>query len=48
MRRPLTTLVWIAVSVLGAAALARLALSRGETISAGWLLAAALCCYAVA
>ncbi|MEO6209596.1 MAG: carbon starvation CstA family protein [Gemmatimonadaceae bacterium] len=48
MRRLLTTLLWIAISLLGAAALARLALSRGETISAGWLLAAALCCYAVA
>jgi carbon starvation protein len=48
MRRPLIVLGWIAVSVLGAAALARLALSRGETISAGWLVAAALCCYAIA
>jgi carbon starvation protein len=47
MRRPLTILLWVAVSALGAAALGRLALSRGETISAGWLLAAALCCYAV-
>src|SRR3569623_283898 len=48
MRRSLTILLWVAVSVLGAAALGRLALSRGETISAGWLLAAALCSYAVA
>ncbi|MDQ2767117.1 MAG: carbon starvation protein A [Gemmatimonadota bacterium] len=48
MRRLSSLLIWIAVSVLGAAALARLALSRGESISAGWLLAAALCCYAVA
>jgi carbon starvation protein len=47
MRRLYSTLIWIAVSLLGAAALARLALSRGESISAGWLLAAALCCYAV-
>src|SRR6478672_4042147 len=47
MRRPLVILGWIAVSALGAAALGRLALSRGETISAGWLLAAALCCYAI-
>ncbi|HMI58730.1 MAG TPA: carbon starvation CstA family protein [Gemmatimonadaceae bacterium] len=47
MRRLSSTLIWIAVSLLGAAALARLALSRGESISAGWLLAAALCCYAV-
>ena len=48
MRRPLTILLWVAISALGAAALGRLALSRGETISAGWLLAAALCCYAIA
>jgi len=48
MRRLVSTLTWIAVSLLGAAALARLALSRGETISAGWLLAAALCTYAIA
>ncbi len=48
MRRLVTTLTWIAVSLLGAGALARLALSRGETISAGWLLAAALCTYAIA
>ncbi|HLB10143.1 MAG TPA: carbon starvation CstA family protein, partial [Gemmatimonadaceae bacterium] len=48
MRRLLTTLCWIAVSLLGAGALARLALFRGESISAGWLLAAALCSYAVA
>ncbi len=48
MRRLVSTLTWIAVSLLGAGALARLALSRGETISAGWLLAAALCTYAIA
>jgi carbon starvation protein len=48
MRRLGSTLTWIAVSLLGTAALARLALSRGETISAGWLLAAALCTYAIA
>ena len=47
MRRFYSTVCWIAVSIGGAVALARLALSRGETISAGWLLAAALCTYAV-
>jgi carbon starvation protein len=47
MRRLYATLGWIAVSIGGAAAIARIALSRGETISAGWLLAAALCSYAV-
>ena len=47
MRRFLSIAGWLAVSIAGAAALARLALSRGETISAGWLLVAALCSYAV-
>jgi carbon starvation protein len=47
MRRLLTTFGWIAIAVGGAAAIARLALSRGETISAGWLLTAALCSYVV-
>jgi carbon starvation protein len=36
------------VAVLAAAAFARLALSRGETINAAWLLTAAICSYAVA
>ena len=48
MRKPLSLLAWVAVSVLGAGAFAWLALSRGETISAAWLLTAALCTYAVA
>jgi carbon starvation protein len=38
---------WIAVSLLGAAALGYIALSRGETISAGWLIVAAVCTYVV-
>jgi carbon starvation protein len=42
------TLVWIAVAAAGAGALAVLALSRGETISAAWIVVAGLCCYAVA
>jgi len=40
--------VWVIVAVLGAAAFARLALSRGETISAAWLLTAAVSVYAIA
>ena len=40
--------IWTSVSVLGAASFAVLALSRGETINAAWLLTAALCTYAVA
>jgi carbon starvation protein len=40
-------LTWIAVALAGAAAIGRLALSRGETISAAWLLVAAFATYAV-
>src|SRR5213594_3773330 len=40
-------LVWSGVSVLGAAAFGVLALSRGETVNAAWLLTAAVCTYAV-
>jgi carbon starvation protein len=40
--------IWVLVAVLAAAAFARLALSRGETINAAWLLTAAICSYAVA
>ena len=48
MRKPLSILGWTAISLLGAGAFAWLALSRGETVSAAWLLIAALCTYAVA
>src|SRR5687768_8037228 len=48
MRKPLSILGWTGVSLLGAGAFAWLALSRGETVSAAWLLIAALCTYAVA
>ena len=40
-------LVWAAVAVIGAAAFAVLALARGETINAAWLLVAAVCTYVV-
>src|SRR2546423_13743390 len=39
--------LWIAVSVLGLAALAVLALSRGEQVSALWIVTAGLCTFAV-
>jgi carbon starvation protein len=48
MRRIVSLLIWVAVAVAGAAAFAHLALGRGETINAAWLLTAALCSYAVA
>jgi carbon starvation protein len=41
-------LVWIVVGLLGAGAFGVIALSRGETISAAWLIVAGLCSYLVA
>jgi carbon starvation protein len=43
-----STLIWGAVAVVGAVCWGVLALARGETISALWLLFAALCSYAIA
>src|SRR6185437_3062829 len=48
MRKVVRAAIWALIAVLGAAAFARLALSRGETVNAAWLLTAALCTYAVA
>ena len=42
-----SVLLWSGISVLGAAAFGVLALSRGETVNAAWLLTAAVCTYAV-
>src|SRR5258708_31659605 len=42
-----SVLVWGGISALGAAAFGVLALSRGETVNAAWLLTAAVCSYAV-
>ena len=39
---------WAGVALAGAGALAWLALSRGENVSAAWLLVASICTYAVA
>jgi carbon starvation protein len=39
---------WLAVAILGAASLGVVALSRGETINAVWLVAAASCVYLLA
>lgn len=47
MPRWLSALIWAVVSLIGAAAFAYLGLRRGETISAAWLLTAAVCTYAV-
>src|SRR3989475_9626027 len=48
MRRRASTLLWGGLSALGAAAFGLLATRRGETISAAWLLIAAVCTYVVA
>ena len=48
MKRLLKTLVWLAVALLGAGALAKIALGRGESLNAIWFVLAAVCCYLVA
>src|ERR1041384_8871173 len=47
MNKVLSALMWVLISIAGAGAFAYLALSRGETISAAWLLTAAVCSYLV-
>jgi len=42
------TLLWVVIAALGAVSLGVVALSRGETISAAWLVIAALCVYLIA
>ncbi len=41
-------LLWGAIAILGAVSLGTVALSRGETISAAWLVTAAVCVYLLA
>ena len=48
MNKLLSVVMWVAIGALGAAAFGVLALSRGETISAGWLVVAGVCSYLVA
>ncbi len=40
--------IWLAVAILGAYALSAIALNRGESINALWLITAAVCIYAIA
>src|SRR3954464_15338544 len=47
MNKVLSALMWVLISIAGAGAIAYLAISRGETISAAWLLTAAICSYLV-
>jgi len=48
MNKFLKTLIWIVISLLGAGALAKIALQRGESLSAIWFVLAAVCIYMVA
>ncbi|MEX2153205.1 MAG: carbon starvation CstA family protein [Gemmatimonadaceae bacterium] len=48
MKKWLSIAGWILVALAGAGAIAWIALSRGETISAAWLITAAVCTYAIA
>src|SRR4030095_147942 len=48
MNRLLSAVIWIGVAVLGAVAFGYIALARGETIGAAWLIVAAVCSYLVA
>src|SRR5690242_2984035 len=48
MQRVLAAALWVAVAALGAAAFGVIALARGETINAAWLVVAGVCSYAVA
>jgi len=48
MKKILSVLAWIAVAVVGAAALGTIAFHRGEPINATWFVLAAACCYMVA
>jgi carbon starvation protein len=41
-------LIWLAVAALGAGALGKIALDRGESLNAIWFVIAAVCCYLVA
>ena len=47
MGKPISILVWLAVAVVGALAVATIALHRGEQINAMWLVVAAVCSYAL-
>jgi carbon starvation protein len=41
-------LIWLGVAIAGAVALGIVALTRGETINAAWLVVAAVCTYLIA
>lgn len=47
MNKNLKIIVWLAVALQGAFALAGIALNRGESINALWIITAAVCVYAI-
>ena len=47
-RRAVSWLIWACITVLGAFALAGIALNRNEPVSAAWLVTAAICVYLIA
>ena len=47
MNRGLRALVWVGISLLGAGALAGIALERGEKLTGTWFVVAAVCTYLV-
>ena len=48
MNKNLKIIIWFAIALLGAFALSAIALNRGESINALWLITAAICIYAIA
>src|ERR671916_1914705 len=48
MNKLLSILVWVGIAAVGAGAFGAIAMSRGETISAAWLIVAGVCSYLVA
>jgi carbon starvation protein len=48
MKSVLKFIVWLAVAIAGAGALAKVAVHRGEPLNATWFVVAAVCCYMVA
>ena len=48
MKRFGRILIWVILALLGAGALAKIALDRGESLNAIWFVIAAVCCYLVA
>jgi len=48
MNRLTSILLWVAIAIVGAASFAALALNRGESVNAAWLVTAALSVYLIA